>query len=155
MKLKQLSFSKIDLTTVDPLILARAVNRLELVNFVHSSTKLTDGQSEAIYATVANSDTKLKRMAVPCQNVTWDIFARAVNKMEKFYGTLSEAPKAQALLAQSLVQTKLTRVIITVSKGGFCKCLLREARKTIPHLDVSKTAVYHETSAKCPNDHPQ
>ena len=53
MKLKQLSFSKIDLTAVDPRILARAVNRLELVNFVHSSTKLTDGQSEAIYATVA------------------------------------------------------------------------------------------------------
>ena len=154
MKLKQLSFSKIDLTAVDPRILARAVTRLELVNFVHSSTKLTDGQSEAIYATVANSDTKLRRMAVPCQNVTWDNFARAVNKMEKFYGTLS-GPKAESVLAQSLVQTKLTRVIITVSKGGFCKCLLREARKTIPHLDVSKTAVYHETSAKCPNDHPQ
>ena len=62
---------------------------------------------------------------------------------------------AEALLLQSLVKTKLTRVIITILKENVDENLVKETRKVIPQLDMSKTAVYHQTEEECPNGHPQ
>ena len=152
-KLKILVFSKIDLTAVDSELLAWAVNRLEWVDFVRKSAILTNTQCQAIFETIAKVDTNLKYMAVPCHTVSTDVLAKALNKLEHFYGTLA-GPRADRVLAQSLVQTKLTRAIIVVSKLDFDEDLVRAARKVIPHLDVSKTAVYHEPTVQCPNDHP-
>ena len=152
--MKLLVFSKIDLTAVDPKLLARAVNHLECIDFINNSAILTDAQSEAIFATIAAVGTNLKYMTAPCHTISMDVMAVAVNKLEQFYGTLP-GPFADRVLSQSLVQTKLTRVIIVISKQDFDEDLVRAARKVIPHLDVSKTAVYHEESAECPNNHPQ
>ena len=153
-KLKLLAFYKIDLTAVSPALLARSINRLEGVRFVKKSAKLTNAQSEAILAHLADSDTKLKVIEAPFPTMQHDVVARAINKLEKFYGTLS-GPLAEAVLLQSLVKTKLTRAIITISRLSFDENLVKAARKVIPHLDVSKTAVYHRPSEECPNNHPQ
>ena len=150
-KLRRLSFSKMDLTAVDPALLALAVNRLESAGL--KSAKLTNIQSEAIHAHMADEDTKLRTFAAPCDTVPLDVKVRAWNKLEKFIGRIP-GPTADALLAQSLVQTKLNRAIITISKLDFDADLVTAARKVIAHLDVSKTAVYHLPSAKCPNNHP-
>ena len=150
-KLRKLSFSKMDLTAVDPALLAQAINRLESAGL--SSAKLTKIQSEAIHVHMANEDTKLRTFSAPCDTVPLDVKVRAWNKLERFIGRMP-GPTADALLAQSLVQTKLNRAIITISKLDFDADLVLAARKVIAHLDVSKTAVYHLPSAKCLNNHP-
>ena len=152
-KLKLLTFSKIDLTAVDPALLARAVNCLEGVGFVPASAKLTNVQSEAILTRMANHDTRLKYFGGPHHTVPLDVLVRAINKLEKIFGNMT-GPSAEALLRQSLVETKLTRAIITTTLD-VDKNLVKAARKVIPHLDVSKTAVYHRSLAECPNNHPK
>ena len=151
-KLKIIIFFEIDLTAVDPELLARAVSCLEGVAFYNKTAKLTSAQSEAIYTTVANEDTKLKNMSVPGgHSVSPDVLARALNKLETCYGTLP-GPIAERVLAQSLVQTKLTRAIFTLSKLTKLELdedLVRAASKVIPHLHVSKVAVYHPPSGHC------
>ena len=148
-KLKTIVFSEIDLTAVDPDILAWAVNRLESVAFVHKSAKLSYAQSQAIYTAVADEDTKLRTLAVPANSVSPAVFALALNKLEILSVTLP-GPIAEMVLTQSLVQTKLTRAIITIStqtKLEIDENLVRAARKVIPHLDISKE--------ECPNNHPK
>ena len=153
-KLRLLAFYKIDLTAVDPALLASAVNCLEGFKFAKNSALLTDAQSSAIHAHLADGDTKLRFLEAPCNNLPLDVVVRAYNKLERLYGRLT-GPMAEALLLQSLVKTKLNRVIITIFKLNFDENLVKEARKVIPHLDVSKTAVYHQIKEECTNDHPQ
>ena len=154
-RLKKLSFSKMDLTAVEPVLMARAVNCLEGVGFAIESAKLADMQVEAIFAHMANNETKLRTFGCDFSTVPQYDLVRALNKLEMYIGSL-DGPMAEALLKQSLVQTKLTRVIITVSKKLDVDInLVLAARKVITHLDVSKTAVYHGPSAECPNNHPR
>ena len=153
-RLKKLSFSKMDLTAVDPALMARAVNHLEGAGFDIESAKMTNMQVEAIFAHMANNETKLRTFGCDFSTVPQYVLARALNKLEMYFGWL-DGPMAETLLKQSLVQTKLTRAIITISKTDVNEDLVRAARKVIPHLDVSKTAVYHRPSAGCPNNHPQ
>ena len=154
-RLKKLSFSKMDLTAVEPVLMAQAVNCLEGVGFAIESAKLADMQVEAIFAHMANNETKLRTFGCDFSTVPQYDLVRALNKLEMYIGSL-DGPMAEALLKQSLVQTKLRRVIITVSKKLDVDInLVLAARKVITHLDVSKTAVYHEPSAECPNNHPR
>ena len=154
-KLKHLAVSEMDLKSVDPCLLAYAVNRAESVRFNLKTVKVTCGQAQSIYTVMANTETKLKQLTstVSC-SVPTHVLAKAVNKLQEFYSTTA-GDKAEAILEQSLVHTKLTSAIITIPNWECDQDLLTKGRKVIQHLDVSARAVYHAPSDDCPNDHPK
>ena len=74
---------------------------------------MTNIQVEAIFAHMANNETKLKTFGCDFSTVPQYNLVRALNKLEMYIGSL-DGPMAEAVLKQSLVQTKLTRAIITI-----------------------------------------
>ena len=102
-----------NMTSIAPDLLARAVSQLENVDI--GGANLTNRQTEAIFDAL-NESTKLKVLNMEDMNlssVDASLMARVVNSLEEatlHYSQLS-TQQAEAILAQSCVQTNLKKLI--------------------------------------------
>ena len=135
-KLRRLSILNVDLSSVDPYLLASAVGRLELVQLPKEKRNMTDEQSEAIYTAVASGATQIKSLVVGMTPLEPEVVARAINNLEYWNASLGRGT-AEAILTQSLVKTSLKKMILRIR--GPIKVdqhFVTEARKVIPDLVV-------------------
>ena len=107
--LKKLNISCNNLSSVDPLLLVRAVSRLEEINL--DGTELTLMQARGIMLTIGFDKFSTLQKLVLSDNdlskVKPDLFAKAVNRLEEVDMTNSQLTLEQmeAILKQSLVST--------------------------------------------------
>ena len=111
-KLKKLDVIMLDiLLTVGPVLLAKAVTKLENVRLFH--TKMTEQQVEQIFTFINTNNSKLKVLSLPDETPLGSLepifLARVANKMESLHmsGLKLSVEQVEAILTQSLVKTSL------------------------------------------------
>ena len=108
-KMKILNMNSINLTTVNPKLLASAVNRIGTVRLCE--TQLTGEQWEAIFTAIRDGNSKMKELYIPENNFTTvspSLLASAVNMLEEVNmsgDTELTLEQVEAILTQSLVKT--------------------------------------------------
>ena len=113
-QLKHLDFEKINLFSLDPQLLAKAVTKLQSVTM--ALNQLSRGHVEAIFASM-NQVTQLTKLWIQRNNlssVDSEVFAKVINKMEdvNLVKTSLSSEQVTQILRQSLKQTKLRRLIM-------------------------------------------
>ena len=120
-KMKILNMNSINLTTVNPKLLASAVNRIGTVRLCE--TQLTGEQWEAIFTAIRDGNSKMKELYIPENNFTTvspSLLASAVNMLEEVNmsgDTELTLEQVEAILTQSLVKTSLRSLEIGSVEG--------------------------------------
>ena len=84
-RLKNVELYDTNLSSVEPGLLARVVNRLEMI--IMLDTDMTSQQADAVFAAIAE-DSTVKILSIGCNNlsnVEPSVIAKAVNRVQKVY----------------------------------------------------------------------
>ena len=143
--LKKLNISCNNLSSVDPLLLVRAVSRLEEINL--DGTELTFMQARGIMLTIGFDKFSTVQKLVLSDNdlskVKPDLLAKAVNRLEEVDMTNSQLTleQVEAILKQSLVSTYLKSIFMTEPFEGksLDEQIIEKARTVIKGVYIHKT----------------
>ena len=140
-KLKKLDVIMSDnLLSMEPVLLARAVTKLENVRLFH--TKMTEQQVGQIFTFIDAKDSKLKMLSLPCEtpltSLEPSVLARAANRLESLHmsGSKLSLEQVEAILSQSLVKTSLKTLDLGLVQGGLQEEMVARAKLVIRNVYV-------------------
>ena len=140
-KLKKLDVIMSDnLLTVEPVLLARAVTKLENVRLFH--TKVTEQQVEQIFTSINAKESQLKMLSLPSEtglaSLQPSILASSANRLEGLHmsGSKLRLEQVEAILTQSLVKTQLKTLDLGLVQGGLQEDLVARAKLVIRNVYV-------------------
>jgi len=147
--LKSLNLSYINLSEVDPGLLARAVTRVELVYMDYS--QIQAAQAEAIFATIQDGG-KLKKLMMrgtyegKLSTVNQEVMAKGINLMEEveIQKSTTSGEQVTRVLTQALKGTQLKSLGMMGEVVEIEAKHVRLARRVMTELSCNFDVVFHD-----------